>query len=158
MKRLEFSRAKTCLTLPPSMPMGLSSSFSWVRWKRVSKHGISALGLLLCGLVLNHVPMFNENSVFDPNNIRRNPIHRQPDPRESPVNDDKISLSHNHPRFILQRWRDALDEVKQPVPPRPDMRTVLNVVGRPIPFGLRIVPLIKKRVECFENQCFVFCL
>src|SRR2546425_11065541 len=102
--------------------MGLSRcSVSCVHWERVSKHGISALGLLLCGLVLNHVPMFNENSLFDPKNICRDPIDRQADPREPPVNDDKISLSHDHPRFILQRGWDAFDEVKQPFPPRRDM-------------------------------------
>lgn len=143
----------------PSLLMGLSRcSVSCVCWERASKHGISALRLLLCGLVLNHVPMFDENSVFDPQNIRRDPIHRQADPREAPVNDDKISFSHDHARFILQRWRDAPDEVKQPVPPRCNVRTMLNVAGRPIPFGLHIIALIKKGVECFENQCFVSCL
>src|SRR6266478_4220682 len=94
--------------------------------ERASKHGISALRLLLCGLVLNHVPMFDENSVFDPQNICRDPIHRQADSRESSMDDDKISVSRDHPRFILQRWRDAFDEVKQPFPTRRDMRTMLN--------------------------------
>ncbi len=91
--------------------------------------------------------MFNENPVFDPQNIRGDPIDRQAVPRESPVNDDKITIRHDHPRFILQRWRDALDEVKQPFPPRRDVRTMLNVVGRPIPFGPGIVPLIKKDAQ-----------
>src|SRR6266481_2377327 len=128
----------------------VSGLFSSVCRERVSKHGISALGLLLCGLVLNYVPMFNENSLFDPENIRCDPIDWQADPREAPVNDHKITVSHDQPRFILERGREALDKGKQPFSPRCDMRTMLNVVRRPIPLGLRIIAPIKKDVECFK--------
>jgi hypothetical protein len=57
--------------------------------------------------------MFNQNPVLDPKDIRRDPIHRQADPRESSVNDDKISISHDYARFIFQPWREAFDEVKE---------------------------------------------
>src|SRR5262245_9031240 len=36
-----------------------------------------------------------------------------------------------------------------------DMRAVLDVVGRPIPFSRLIVPLAKQCVESFEHQRFV---
>jgi hypothetical protein len=35
------------------------AELSGVRWKRISKHGIAALGLLLCGLVLDDIPMLD---------------------------------------------------------------------------------------------------
>src|SRR5258705_12012611 len=128
----------------PSALMGLSRcSVSCVRWERVSKHGISALRLLLCGLVLNHVPMFDENSVFDPQNIRRDPIHRQADPGEAPVNDDKISVSRDRPRFILQRWRNAPDEIEKAVSTRLDVCAMLNIIGRPVTLSRRVVALVE---------------
>src|SRR5258708_24058858 len=98
----------------------------------VPEHRIPALGLLLSSPVLDYVPVFDQNSVLDSQNVRRNPIHWQAEARKSTVNDDKILVGHNQPRFILQRWRDTFDSVKQTVPAGGAMRPVLDIYARPI--------------------------
>ena len=62
--------------------------------ERVSKHRVSALGLFLCSLVLNDIPVLKQDSVFHADNIRRNPVDRQPEAREAAVDDDEVSLRY----------------------------------------------------------------
>jgi hypothetical protein len=56
------------------------------------------------------------------------PIHRQTEARKPTVDDDEILIGHNHSRLVLQRWRDAFDQVKQAFPPGRDMCAVLDIV------------------------------
>src|SRR6266436_8355399 len=100
--------------------------------KRVTKHRVSALGLLLGGFVLKDIPVFDQNSVLDTHDVRRNPVRRPAHARESPMDDHELTISHNHPRFILERGWTTLDEVKEAIAARRDMRTVLDVASRPI--------------------------
>ena len=97
------------------------------------------------------------STVGDAKNIRSDPIHRLAEARESPVNDHEISLRHDRSRFVLQRWRDALDQIEQSIATRFDMSAVLDVVGRAIPFSRLIVPLVKQCIECLREPapCFV---
>src|SRR5258705_229809 len=97
--------------------------------KCVAKHRVSAFGLLLSRLVLNDIPVLDQNPVLDAQDIRRNPIHRNPKAGESPVDDHEIAIGHNHPWLILERGRNAFDEIKKAIATRFDMRTMLNVVG-----------------------------
>ena len=39
-----------------------------------TEHGMSALGLFPCGLVLNDVPVFSQQTVLNANNVYRNPV------------------------------------------------------------------------------------
>src|SRR5258708_26190615 len=72
------------------------------------------------------------------------------------MHDHKISFSHDRSRFILQRWRSALDEIEETVATRRDMSAVLDVVGRPVTLGRNVVTLIEQRVESFEDETFIF--
>jgi hypothetical protein len=63
--------------------------------KHVSEHRVSALGLFLGSLVLDDIPVLDQNSVLHPDNIRRNPVYRQPETRETSVDDDEVSLRYN---------------------------------------------------------------
>ena len=44
--------------------------------KAGAEHGMSALGLFPCGLVLNDVPVFSQQTVLNANNVYRNPVDR----------------------------------------------------------------------------------
>ncbi len=98
--------------------------------ERVSKHRVSALGLFLGSLVLNDIPVLKQDSVFHADNIRRNPVDRQPEAREAAVDDDEVSLCYDYSRLIPEGGRDALDQVEETVAARLNVRAVLNVVGR----------------------------
>src|SRR5258705_12866711 len=77
--------------------------------KRRTEHRQLALRLLLGRLVLNHIPMLDEDAVLDPQNVSRNPVHRKTHTTESPVEDYKIGLCNDQARFVFQSGGNALD-------------------------------------------------
>src|SRR6266403_4171287 len=81
--------------------------------ERAAEHWLTTLGLLLCGLVLDHVPMLDQNAIFDANDVRCNPVHREAEVRKSSVHDDEIPFTHNRSMLIFESWRKTLDEIKQ---------------------------------------------
>src|SRR5437870_1038374 len=101
--------------------------------------------------------MLHKDSVLNAHDICGNPVHREAEVRKSPVHDHEVSLGHNHSRFVLQRWWDALDEVEQTLTTRCDMSAVLNVVRRPESLRSRVVALVEQRVECLQIQRLVSC-
>src|ERR671914_2717486 len=72
------------------------------------------------------------------------------------MDDYEISIGHNRSRFILQCWRDTLNEVEQALATRRDVSTMLYVFGRPIALSRYVVTLVEQRIESFEDKCFVF--
>src|SRR3989454_6378783 len=96
--------------------------------KCVAEHRISAFGLLTCRLVLNDIPVLDQHAIFDANDVCRDPVHRRAKAGESTVNYHQITFSHDYSRLILQRVREALDEVEQAIATRCDMSAVRNVV------------------------------
>ena len=91
-------------------------------------------------------------------NICRNPVDRKPEAREAAVDDDKASLRYDYSRLIPEGGRDALDQVEQTVAARLNVRTVLNVVGRPEALRCCIISLIEQSVESLQyNRLIVFC-
>jgi hypothetical protein len=72
--------------------------------------------------------MLGQNSVLDANYVGYNPIHRLSETRIPSVDDYEISIGHNRSLFILDCWRDALNEVEQALATRLDMSTVLDIV------------------------------
>src|SRR5216684_4702712 len=97
--------------------------------ERAAEHWLTTLGLLLCGLVLDHIPMLDQNAILDANDVRRNPVHGLAEVRKSSVHDDKIPFSHNRSRLIFESRRKALDEIEQALTTGSNVRAVLNVVG-----------------------------
>src|ERR1700757_2330883 len=94
--------------------------------ERVAEHGIPTLGLLLCSLILNDIPVFDENPILQANDVGCDPVHRQSDVREPAMNDDVVVFGENHSGLIPKRQRSGLDEVEEPVSSRLDMSAVLN--------------------------------
>src|SRR6266850_4294126 len=96
--------------------------------KRVTKHRVSALGLLFGGFVLKDIPVFDQDSVLDAHDVRRNPVRSPSKARESPMDDHEITIGRNHPRFILERGWTTFDEVKEAIATRCDMSAMLDVI------------------------------
>src|SRR5260370_27546393 len=100
--------------------------------------------------------MLDQNAILDANDVRRNPVHELAEARESAVHDHEIIFGNNRSRFIPERGREALYEIEQTVAAGLDMSAVLDIVGRPIAFCGRVVPLIEERVESLQDKRFVF--
>jgi hypothetical protein len=49
------------------------SQHEWLRGEAVTKHGKAADGFLLCGFVLQHIPVLSQETVFESDNVSRDP-------------------------------------------------------------------------------------
>src|SRR4029077_13543959 len=115
---------------PPSFTLHVvraatSNCNSCIYRKRFTEHWVAAFGLILSGLVLNYVPMLDQNPVFDNHNVHSDPVHRCAKARKSAVNDHKIAVRNNDSWLILQRGWNASDEIEQTFAARLDMSTML---------------------------------
>src|SRR6202047_1139503 len=82
----------------------------------------------LRGLVLNHVPVLDEQPVLETNDIGSDPVNRRAKTRETAMDHHEISPGDDDACLILQRGRKALDQIEQALPARLNMIAVLNVV------------------------------
>jgi hypothetical protein len=120
------------------------STFGRSPTKRFAEHGKSALGCLTGGLVLNHIPVLHENSIYYSNDVRHNPVRGRSECGKSPVQDDEAPFGQNCTGLIAKgRW-NALDEIEQAVATRRDMNAMLDVVGSPITPSSFVVTLIEE--------------
>src|SRR5258708_10761819 len=71
------------------------------------------------------------------------------------MDNHEISPGEDEPWLVLQRGRNALDEIEQTLSARLNMSAVLNVVRRPITFSCRIVTSIEQRIERFQDKLLV---
>src|SRR5438132_4092298 len=126
-----------------------------VHGKRVAEHRPAALGLLLSRLVLDDVPVFDKNTILDPEDVRRDPVHGCPEPREPPMNDDEVAISHDHPGLVFQRRRHALDEVEEALTAGSDVCAVLDVYGRPVALRRDVVSLVEQGIEGLKYECLI---
>src|SRR5260370_420321 len=104
-------------------------SHAALHWKRVAEHRPTALRLLLSRLILDDIPVFDKNTILDPEDVCQDPIHGCPEPRHTSVDNDEVAVSHDHPRLVFQRRRHALDEIEEAVAAGSDVRAVLDVCG-----------------------------
>ena len=75
--------------------------------------------------------MLDEDPIVDPEDVHHDPVRGCPEPRKTPVNDHELLVGNDRSWLVLQRWRDALDEIEQAIATGRDMSAVLDVVGRP---------------------------
>jgi len=59
----------------------------------------------------------------------------------------ELAFRQHHAGLVSQCRRDALHQIEKPVATGRNVGAVLNVVGRPEPFGGGIVPPIEQRLE-----------
>ena len=99
--------------------------------------------------------MFDENSIDDAEDIRRDPALGPAMPREAPVDDHEVPLGHDHAGLIFQRRWNALDQPEETIAAGLDMSAVLDVVGRPVALSRHVVSLVEESIEGLEDKCFV---
>ena len=99
--------------------------------------------------------MLHENAIPDPNDVCRNPVYRLSKARKSPVHNYELSVSNDGSWFVPQGRRNALDETKQTLAPRFDVRAVLDVLGGPKALRCLVIPSVEQRIERLEYECLV---
>src|SRR5579859_6440833 len=151
-------RPSACPLFPERSWAGRSTLSHLRPRKRSSEHWVSALGLLLGRLVLDHIPVLDQNAVLDADNVGSNPVHRLAEARESAVHDHELFFGNYRSRFVLQCGRHTLDEIEQTLPTRRDMGAVLDVVRGPVGLGRSIVPFVEQCVEGLQNKRLIFLL
>jgi hypothetical protein len=104
---------------------------------------------------LKHIPVLDEHSIDDAQDVRRDPVLWPAVSREPPMDDHEVPVSHDHAGLILQRRRNALDQGEETIAAGLNMSTMLDVVGRPVVLSRHIVPLVEEGVEGLKNKCFV---
>ena len=99
--------------------------------------------------------MLGEYTVGDADDVGRDPAARPSMARKAAVDDHKFLVSEDHAVFVSQRWRCVFDQIEKALTSWRDVGTVLDIVGRSKSLGGLIVPLVEKRIECFEDKCLV---
>src|SRR6516164_4253705 len=96
-----------CMVISPVQKglLFIQRSGSVVPRERVAEHRPAALGLLPGRLILDDIPVLDEESVLDAEDVRRDPVRRRPEPREATVDDDKLALRHDNAGLVLQGRR-----------------------------------------------------
>src|SRR5580692_5106930 len=99
--------------------------------------------------------MLDQNAILDANDVRRDPVRRQAEIRESPVHDHEVPFGHDRSWLIFECWRKALDEMEEAFTSRRDVSAVLDVVGRPEFLSSSVVALVEQRVKRVEDKRLV---
>jgi len=126
-----------------------------LRGETVTKHGKAADGLGLGRLVLQHVPVLRQETVFEPDDVGRNPGRWPSDSRETAVRNDVIAFCDNELVFVAQRIRHRPDPSKQSFASRRDVRAVLDILRRPEALRRRLVAFVEESLKGFENDGLV---
>src|SRR5580692_10218648 len=126
-----------------------------LRWEAIAKHGKATHRFFLRGFVLQHVPVLCQETVFESDNIGRNPGCWPSHPCETAMRDHIVALYDDELIFIAQGiWRRA-DKSEQPFTSWCNVRAVLDVLRRPEAFCRRVVTFVEESVEGFENDRLV---
>ena len=103
--------------------------------------------------------MLSEYAVGDADDVGRDPTARPSKARKTPVDDHKFLVSEDYVVFVSQRWRRVFDQIEKALTSWRDVGTVLDIVGRSKSLGGLIVPLVEKRIECFQdNRLILLCI
>jgi hypothetical protein len=104
--------AKLQLTHPDRSEERLQIHILSIGRERVAEHRTPAFRLLLCGLVLDDVPMLDENAALYTKNVCCDPIDRQAETGKSSVDNDELAVGYNHSGLVFQRGRYVFDEIE----------------------------------------------
>ncbi len=121
----------------------------------VSEHRSTTLGFRLRRLVLKHIPVFDEHSIHDAEDVRRDPLFGRPCPEKRPWTITKSPSATMTPGSYVSVDGTFLIRLERPSRPGLDMSAVLDVVRRPVALSRHIVSLVEEGIEGLEDKCFV---
>jgi DNA-binding MarR family transcriptional regulator len=131
------------------------SEFRLLVGEFVAEHRQAALRLLSRCFVLKHVPVLDELTVNDSNDVGGDPIRLVAPSRKPSMKHHKRSVRGNDVRLVFKRrWR-SLYQIKKAITSGFYVSAVLDVIRRPVTFSGCIVSPIKQRIERLENKCLV---
>ena len=126
-----------------------------LRREPIAKHGKAADGFFPRGFVLQYIPMLSQKTVFESDNVGRNPGRGPSHPSEPAMRDDVVAFCDDELVFIAQGiWRRT-NKSEQPFASRRNMRAMLDVLRRPELFCCRVVTFVEESIEGFENDRLV---
>ena len=126
-----------------------------LRGEAIAKHGKTTHRFFPRGLVLQHIPVLCQETVFESDNVGRDPGRGPSHPSEPAMRDDVVAFSDDELVFVAQGiWRRS-DKSEQPFASRCDMRAVLDVLRRPELFCRSVVTFVEESLEGFENDRLV---
>src|ERR1700732_1902189 len=70
---------------------------------------------------------------------------------------DIVAAGDDQRVLVMQLFRRGLDKIEEPLAPRRDMSTVLDIGGRPRALARGVVPVVEERVERPQDERFVLC-
>src|SRR5271156_3233215 len=73
------------------------------------EHRSAAFGRFSCSFVLQDIPVLDEHTIFDPQDVRGDPVGRATHAGKTPMDDYKVILRHDRAMFVFQGWRGCLD-------------------------------------------------
>jgi hypothetical protein len=71
------------------------------------------------------------------------------------MDDDEVAVRHDNAGLVLQRRRQALDEIEEALAAGSDVRAVLDVCGRPVALSRDIVSLVEQGIEGLKDECLI---
>src|SRR5580704_11064422 len=98
-----------------------------LRREAIAKHREAADGFFPRGFVLQYIPVLSQKTVFESDNVGRNPGRGPSHPSESAMRDDVVAFCDDELVFVVQRiWRQA-DKSEKSFASRRNVRAMLNV-------------------------------
>src|SRR5882757_7727771 len=94
----------------------------------VAEHRQPALRLLGGGFVLDDIPVFGEQTIFDPYDVCHYPVGGLPDIPKSTVQHHVVAVRGDQRVLVAHVGRAAFDKSEKTLASRFDVRAVLNVV------------------------------
>ena len=92
--------------------IGLGLVSAWLG-ETVSEHRSTTLGFRLRSLVLKHIPVFDENSIHNAEDVRRDPALWPAGSREASMDDYEVPLGHDHAGLMSQCRRNTFDQSEE---------------------------------------------
>src|SRR5258708_22478237 len=83
----------------------VAAPVSGAGWKGVAEHGQSAFGVFPCCFVLDDIPMFGGQTVFDTNDGCHDPVVRLADIGESAVQHHMVAVGDDQRVLVAHVWR-----------------------------------------------------
>src|SRR5271168_3556462 len=99
--------------------------------------------------------MLGEHAILHPHNIYNDPIGGQSHPGEATVEQDIVIIGNSDRVLVAQRCGCALDQPKETVASRWNVRAMLNIIARPEGLRGSIVLFVEQSIERFQHDGFI---